>query len=209
MTNGYNERNMEAIEKRKSFKQELNKFSKSSSLGKSGRKSKPIDEREVREKVISDYRKSAEDIKNKEKIRRLERQQRYEKTKAGKIGRGITKGIRFVQNPTRTAYGSMQFVNLGKGRPKGSLTTKYARFGGVKNYRKFVAQQNRMNKQSQINQIRSANLTPQEQSILQQLQRRQQYDSLEMERRTFPDTTGKFDFSGFTKEISDAAGAVD
>lgn len=98
-------------EERQNFQRQLKNFSKTKS------KKKTIDERAIAKKVLKDYQESAEYKKNIDKIRRLERQQRYEKTSAGKIGRGIAKGVQFARRPTATAYASQMPVNFSK-RPR-------------------------------------------------------------------------------------------
>ena len=136
---------------------------------------------------------------------KLNRQERYNRSRTGVLSRGVTKGFKFARRGqvTNSLYGNT--TNRRVGRPRGSLDPRYRQYGGVYGYRKFIATQNFIAKQ---NALRNASLTPDQQRALANINQREMMQRNAPENRTIPDTTGQFNLSGLFKEIDDATNLV-
>jgi hypothetical protein len=136
-----------------------------------------------------------------------ERQDRYNASNTGKFSNAVTHGFKIIQTPhgiARAIYNrgqpQMNTPNSGKGRPRGSFDNRYKQFGGVYGYRKFIAARNR---QQQMQSYQNSQLSPEEQQLLMQLRAKNSQPSPES--RTFPDTTGKFDFKQIWSNVDEAS----
>lgn len=124
---------------------------------------------------------------------------------------GITQGLYRMQRqlpPTNVEnrFKTIQGMKSGKrGRPAGTLDKRYAAYGGVYGYRKAMALE-RFKQRQAILQARA--VTPQQQYILNQIRARQQYNAQDIEQKTIPDTRGQVDIDSITREIMNAANAV-
>lgn len=156
------------------------------------------------------------------KIERLKRQieqikklNKYRKTGAGRISEGISKVFSNVRgkiskNLYRNSYGDTGYneyevVRRKRGRPKGSYDPRYAQFGGVYGYRRWLRTQLRIQK---ILARREAMLTPKERAILEQIRMQQLRRAENPESKVFPDTTGRVSFRGYMDEINRAANEI-
>jgi hypothetical protein len=88
-----------------------------------------------------------------------------------------------------------------KGRPVGTLDSRYAQYGGVYGYRKAMALK-RWKERQQI--LENSAVSPKQQIILRQIRAREQAQRQSIESRTIPDTLGYIDIGYITKEINDA-----
>lgn len=183
-------------------------------------------------KEYKEYRKTKENIermnikrkfgelKQEEKYRT--RQQNYSKTTGGRISGGIAKTFGFIRAPVQTIYrqqgqlppqsmmGRTKTVSgyrTGKkGRPKGTVDPRYAQYGGVHGYRKWLAMKNR---EMRLQQMRKYQVTPQQDAYLRQLEARQAVLREDPERRTIPNTYGKVPLRSIQDEINSATHIFD
>ena len=150
---------------------------------------------------------------------------RYEGTSTGKLGRGIASGIRMVgtrggiaqglyrregQLPPQGIRGMKQTIQGSKsgrlGRPKGTLDKRYAQFGGVYGYRKYQANQLKIQR---MEAFRRQTVTPEEQQIITQIHNKKKLMGLSVEAGIIPDTAGYVDLDSVFKDIDDASNLVD
>lgn len=130
---------------------------------------------------------------------RLKRTSEFTKDRASG---GITRAFSLMQKGgvTRALYGqpiSPYGSNISntipsrrtgrRGRPKGTYDQRYANFGGVYGYRKFLAQQ-RWKERQQI--LQNSVTNPRQKAILRQIQQRDEMQRMSPESRTIPDTAG-------------------
>ena len=154
------------------------------------------------------------------------RNERYEASRSGKVARFFNKAINktsrrnfmnigYSQVPGQQGMvmpsqgqGQRRSVKAfgGRGRPKGTLDPRYAKYGGVYGFRKYTAQQNRLQK---IAAIRQNQITPQQDQLLRAIQARNMAQQQAPENQTIPDTTGMFNLNGFMDEINRASQEVD
>ena len=93
----------------------------------------------------------------------------------------------------------------GRGRPRGTYNSRYARYGGVYGYRKVLAQQLR---EQRLNAMRRSVVNPQQQTILDQIEARERARRSNPENRVIPDTDGRTPTRTFQQEIDDATNLV-
>lgn len=153
-------------------------------------------------------------------------QDNYSRTKSGKFGEFIAKGIRMAQPggvtralyskqiaPTNPYGGSMRRVKTirgvatgRRGRPRGSLDQRYAQYGGVYGYRKYMAQQMRLQR---IEAMKRATINPQQAEVIRRIEQRQQYEQQNPENKIIPDTYGNVPMRRIQQDIDDAVNLVD
>jgi hypothetical protein len=162
----------------------------------------------------------------------LNRQERYAKTIAGRIGSGFGKAVKFIQAPTRTIYERMQpslspytqqrlkrygqgYDNMrtiggvrsgARGRPRGTYDKRYAEYGGVYGFRKIQAQQLRMQR---MEYLRSRAITPEQQQILANIMAQKRGEAMNPEARVIPSTQGRVPMRSFMQEIDDYSRLVE
>lgn len=158
-------------------------------------------------------------------IKRFERQRRYAGSGTGRFGSFLARGIRRIQQPTASLYeGSIPITSTnvqqayptmprtvrgssgGKvGRPRQTYDKRYAQFGGVYGYRKMLAaklRERRLQLQAQ------ANISPQQQMVINRYQSQQAYNQQNPEGRIIPSTMGHVDMNQIWDDINNAANAV-
>ncbi len=145
----------------------------------------------------------------------FQRQEKRDATTAGKIGNLIGKRFQLGQvGLTRSLYRRENPPNMTKtggvktgkrGRPKGSYAPKYARFGGVYGYRKWLRNQLKIKR---IQALKQNTLNPRQQQIFEQIKRRDEMARLSPENKTFPDTYGDVPLGGIMDEIKKATNLV-
>ena len=166
---------------------------------------------------------AADEAREQERERNLKRikDAEYRRTMAGRMGTGIATAFRAAGKRggiSRLVYGQTsmqpgQIVGKKKsrgygraGRPKGSLDPRYAQYGGVYGYRKFLAHKFRMEKLSALQQ---ANINPQQQALINQYEAQRRARAMDRESQPIPDTTGGVHLKGIFNEIDNAANLVD
>ena len=187
------------------------------------KKLKRIDVRDVTQRVVKDYNKDREYQQNKKIIAYEERQRRYNQSGSGKVSRGIVKGLSFLRRPSATLYKKsirpqpLSYNRQGvrrtvsgasqgrRGRPVGSYDSRYAQYGGVYGYRKMLNAQLR---QQRMESLRRATINPQQQQVLNQIERREQIRRQSPESKTIPDTAGNVFMSDIMRDINDASNMV-
>ena len=92
-----------------------------------------------------------------------------------------------------------------RGRPKGTLDQRYAAYGGVYGYRKYMATQLKIQR---MEAMRRNAVTPQQQAVLAQIEARRQYNQSNPEGQIIPNTNGNVDMDYLMREINNAANAV-
>lgn len=93
-----------------------------------------------------------------------------------------------------------------RGRPKGTLDKRYAAFGGVFGWRKAEAHRRALERM----QFRYANtVSPEQAAYLKRLEMQRQAQSLNPERRIFPDTNGEVATKSIQDEIDAASHLFD
>ena len=96
----------------------------------------------------------------------------------------------------------------GRGRPQGSYDSRYAQYGGVWGYRKFmrakIRQQNFALEQQRMNN----QLSPAQQNLLREDVMRRNAVLNDPEKQIIPDTRGTVRMKSFQDEINDAANLV-
>lgn len=93
----------------------------------------------------------------------------------------------------------------GRGRPRGTFDPRYAKYGGVYGYRKWLATQLKLQK---IQAQREAVVTPRQQAIINQVRNREQVLNTAPESRTIPSTSGRIPLRGIMEEIDYSANLV-
>lgn len=127
-------------------------------------------------------------------------------TSAFSSKQGITKALykrkvsQYTQEhtATRTKY-------KGRGRPKGSYDQRYAKFGGVYGYRKWLAQQRW---KERLNLLERKQITPRQRAILDTIRAREEMQMRSPEAQIVPDTTGNIPLRGLMDEIDGYANIV-
>ena len=177
----------------------------------------------VRRKELLEKLKSG-----KKNIKRFKAQQKYSKTRTGRLGSTLTRAFqrargpspittslyqksipittRTVQQQYPTAPRTLKGSSGGKvGRPRGTYDKRYAAYGGVYGYRKILAAKLRAQR---IELQRRATISPGEQMVINRIafQQRQQY--MNPENKSIPDTYGQVPTRNIMDEIMDAANAV-
>jgi hypothetical protein len=89
-----------------------------------------------------------------------------------------------------------------RGRPKGTLDRRYAEYGGVYGYRKFLAAKLR---EAKMNAYRRNTVSPRQEMILAQDTQRQQAVQQNPERQIIPNTSGRSQIGSYWDEINSAA----
>lgn len=115
-----------------------------------------------------------------------------------RLERGINS---FAQGFVKEKRSASVYAKELVGRPKGSYDKRYAKVGGVYNFRKQLAFQRRI---ALINAQKNAQLSPEEQFALRQIQENKRRQLTAKEFQTIPDTDGQFDLRALQKEIDDA-----
>lgn len=154
-------------------------------------------------------------------------QRQYAQSKSGRFGSFLAKGYNTLRTPggvTRTLYRqqmeqpnvygdstrkakTIRGISTGKrGRPRGTLDQRYAQYGGVYGYRKWQATQLKI---ARMEAMRRTAVTPQQQAVLAQIERRNQMQRMNPERRIIPDTAGDVYLNDIMGDIDRAANAVD
>ncbi len=119
----------------------------------------------------------------------------------GRDRRSSTGGIRTGR---RTATGGIRTGR--RGRPRGSFDPRFARFGGVFGFRKYLSQKLRLER---IQAQREARVSPRQELLLQQDRARFRSRQLDPERQPIPNTAGGIPLmSQIEDEINDAARLV-
>jgi hypothetical protein len=156
------------------------------------------------------------------KIPAIKAQSRYSKSSFGKVGKGISKGFQFIQSPTsvmysrnvpvipnkpvsRTSKTLRKGYNYKPGRPKGTYDLRYAKFGGVYGYRRYLSSQLR---EQRMQMLRDRAISPQQQIILRQIEAREAASKMSPEARVIPSTAGEVYLDGLMDEINSAANIV-
>jgi hypothetical protein len=109
----------------------------------------------------------------------------------------------------RVSYGSKTIKSFGtgrRGRPSGSFDPRYAKYGGVYGYRKYLATQLRIQR---MEALRRATINPQQQAVLNQIERREQLRRMNPENKAIPDTSGTIFMADIQKDINNAVNLVD
>lgn len=138
-----------------------------------------------------------------------------------RIGSTLSKGLSMIQRggATRALYGqpvapygsnipnipSRKYTGQ-KGRPRGSYDKRYEQYGGVYGYRKFLANQLRIQR---LEAFRRNAVTPQQQAILQRFEQQARYRQMNPENKVIPDTSGSTPVAGYHQEIERYANLVD
>lgn len=69
------------------------------------KKKKAVDIYKLTEKVRKDFQDEEKYNQNVKEIKHLQKVRTYSGTKSGRVGAGLSKGFRFIQNPTSSIYG--------------------------------------------------------------------------------------------------------
>lgn len=160
------------------------------------------------------FEKLERERKENARLKKIIREQRT----ASKLSRGISGGLRsfarvrqnqlrFARDVNRGALGRDRKTRIltRAGRPGGSYDPRYAPYGGVYGYRKTLNAQLR---QQRLQQLRDAQLSPEQQALLARDQARRRAAFINPENRVIPDTDGKTYLPGINQEIDDAANLV-
>lgn len=180
------------------------------------REEKRVSGLKAKERLGTDYKRSIMELERRQKERQAaqffklaQAKQQYAKSTSGKIGKGIETGLRLFSQGGVDKFvyrKSLQKNPYSRGRPKGTLDKRYAAYGGVYGFRKFMSQQRALQRfQAQ----RAATISPEQASFLNQVEAQKRAQQQNPEQRAIPDTTGKINLDKYMKEIMDAAGAVD
>ena len=153
----------------------------------------------------------------------FERQEAYRKSRTGRFGSALAGGIKTIGTrggTTRFLYRqqitpvnpfskapkqkrTIQGNTTGRrGRPQKSYDQRYAQYGGVYGYRKYLANQYRMQR---MEALRRATITPQQQVVMQQIESRERQRQMSPEGRVIPDTSGNVDMNSIFDEINRAS----
>jgi hypothetical protein len=159
-------------------------------------------------------RKYEEDLKKlKSRSKSEQKQERYQKSRTGKVSRFFTKGAEVgKRGVTRSLYNQNRYSKVqrtGKrGRPKGTVKYTDPRTGqpiGVYEHRKILAHRHRMER---AEYLRSRALSPEQKEVLERIERRKQMLREAPERRTIPDSHGTFNLRDYFNEIDESANLV-
>lgn len=183
------------------------------------KKKRFVDPYKLAEKVRKDYETRKEYAITKKEIRKLEAQERYKRTRTGKVGGFITKAFGVGRRGVASSlYARHQpkvssvkgVVKTGRrGRPVGSVKYVHPRTGqpiGVYEYRKLLAQELR---ERRLQSIRQSSVTPRQEQVLRQMQIQQMQQRMNPERKVIPDTSGEIPMKHIMEEINISANLVD
>lgn len=187
------------------------------------KKKRKIDMQSLSRKIVENIRKEREYKRNLRKINLLRRKEAYRSSNVGKISNFISKGFSFLESPTKTMYSKQkelgkidkffnkryydkQRIKFGRGRPKGSFDPRYAQFGGVYGYRKWLSQQ-RWKEKMEV--MQDSLMNPRQRQILESIKRSEEERMKSPENRTFPDTNGYFSLDPIFDEIDKYSRLID
>lgn len=125
--------------------------------------------------------------------------------------KGVTRSLYERKSPplpsqrTSGTIRTRRGVSSGRGRPKGSYDSRYAKYGGVYGYRKAMSQQRWRERQAVLE--RSA-VNPRQQAVLRQIQQRDAIARQSPERKVIPDTSGNVPMKNIMDEINRASNLV-
>lgn len=160
----------------------------------------------------------------KEQPKKYSKEKQYEQSRTGKVSSKASGFLRGIQRVGRTGVTRSLYERkttpmtrpyqqtatkksyTGRGKPRGSFDQRYAQFGGVYGYRKYLSQQ-RWKERQEILQQSVTN--PRQREILRQIQVREQMQQQSPEAQIFPDTHGKIPLmKTIHQEIDDYANLV-
>ena len=169
-------------------------------------------------------------------IKQQERFRDYDKTGTGKIGKflgkalqaarpgGMTRALYSRQTPMQPRYANKRgiyssgntvspysnVIRRGSGgrvgRPVGTYKQMYAQWGGVYGYRKMLAAKYRAER---IRLQQQANISPQQQMVINRYQSQQQYQQMNPESQIVPNTYGNIPLNDIFNDIDRAINLVD
>lgn len=148
------------------------------------------------------YKEELEDIKKEE------RDQRYRKTKSGKVGGIISGAFSSLSGGVKSKLYKSKSSSGKVGRPKGTVKYTDPRTGqpiGVYEYRKILSA--RLRKERMESERRNS-LSPQEATAIRRVRMRNYAQSLNPERKTIPDTYGDVNINGIMDEINRSSNLV-
>ena len=171
-------------------------------------------ERYIKLKKSETKRNLLNDLARREsRERAISSRDKYNKPRTGKVASFIQGGKRVVSTGiTKSLYGN-KYSQLkdktisgvkgsGRGRPRGTYDKRYARFGGVYGYRKWLRGQIAIKK---AEARRRGIIDPQQRVVLQRFEQRRMQSQMSPEGKTIPDTYGNVSINGIMKEINDAS----
>ena len=149
-----------------------------------------------------------------------ERQQAYAKSRTGRFTSGLRRaGSLFSMGGLRSwSYGGQVAPRVptagkrigrgraGPGRPVGTLYPRYKAYGGVYNFRKAMSHQRALER---IQAARSANISPEQQQIINRIAAERNQRMGNPENRVIPDTGGQVPLRRIMDEIDQAAHIFD
>ncbi len=180
---------------------------------------------------------AVEEARAKREYEIMQRQKSFTASRTGRFGSGIAKAFGAIRSPARASYqaGMLSQATQKKirtargylpppkrtkvtfqgqrydapGRPRG--TTKYVdpKTGqkiGVYEYRAILRARLR---QEKIAAMQRANITPEQQAVLNRIEMQERQRSMNEEARLIPNTKGFTPLRSFTDEINDAASILD
>ena len=170
-------------------------------------------------KEYTDLKKQLQTRRSKQELKSLrereeseERESRYGKTRSGKLGKLIVRGVgvarKGVARSLYTRGRSSDGVKKGRGRPRGSVKYVDPRTGqpiGVYEYRKILSARLRREK---LESLRKFRVNPRQEAVLQRVERRRAYQRLNPESKIIPDTHGDIYLNNIFKEIEDSSNLV-
>jgi hypothetical protein len=171
-----------------------------------------------KQRALQQYQASAR--KTAQQVAFTERQQAYAKTRTGKFSAGLKQvGSLFSSGGLRNwSYGGQIAPRAptagrarigrgrpGPGRPVGTKDPRYAAYGGVYGYRN-MAQQRALER---IQAARNANLSPEQQQIVNRVAQEQQARRFDPERQVIPDTRGTVPLKKIQDDIDAACNLFD
>ena len=124
------------------------------------------------------------------------------KTKGGFV-RGLYGGQVAPVSPKTSTRGLRGYGK--RGRPRGTLDPRYAKYGGVYGYRKWLSTQLRIKR---MEALRSNAITPEQQQILRNIEARKRAPGMSREAQIIPDTDGGVDMNQIFKDINDSANMI-
>ena len=123
------------------------------------------------------------------------------------IAQGRRQQLTYARGIRRPLIGAGRGSKTGKrGRPTGSYDTRYARYGGVYGYRKVLSAQLQ---QQKLSAMRNATISPQQQTILSQMEAQARARRVNPENQIIPDTNGVVRTKTIHDEIWEASHLVD
>lgn len=197
-----------------------------------------VDTYEQAEKVRKDYEKQQEYVKNKQRIKFLESQNKYAQSRSGRLGRTIAKGFALGRRGgvTRALYqrsGQLPPVNMTTPKDISQMDRRYKSrqtfrgnsmgrrgrpFGTVK-YRdengnpigvyEYRKLLSAKIRMQRMEALRRVSVNPQQQAIFQQIQQREAMRRNNPENKTIPDTQGNVFLADIMGDIDRSANLVD